>query len=92
MENSVFKGLNTQQKAAVSYINGSSVILAGAGSGKTRVLIHKVMHLITDEKINPEQILMITFTNKAAEEMKKRIKGLPNVFEKILLLSNIVFL
>ena len=73
MNDGVFKGLNKQQIAAVSYINGPSVILAGAGSGKTRVLIHKVMNLIINHKIDPVSILMITFTNKAAGEMKKRI-------------------
>lgn len=73
MSDDIFKGLNTQQVAAVSHIDGPSIILAGAGSGKTRVLIHKVMNLITNHKVNPSTILMITFTNKAAGEMKKRI-------------------
>jgi DNA helicase-2/ATP-dependent DNA helicase PcrA len=65
--------LNTQQKEAVLHNKGSSIILAGAGSGKTRVLIAKVMHLIKKHQVNPKSILMITFTNKAAGEMKARI-------------------
>lgn len=69
----IFDNLNDSQKQAVSYIKGPSIILAGAGSGKTRVLISKVVNLIENHNINPKRILMITFTNKAAEEMKKRI-------------------
>ncbi|MGB9882940.1 MAG: ATP-dependent helicase [Microgenomates group bacterium] len=68
-----FVSLNPQQKEAVLNIQGPSIILAGAGSGKTRVLIAKVLNLIENHKINPKNILMITFTNKAADEMKKRI-------------------
>ena len=72
----ICKGLNNDQKKAVLYVSGPSIILAGAGSGKTRVLIHKVMYLIEEKKVNPSSILMITFTNKAASEMKKRyLKG-----------------
>lgn len=66
--------LNKQQREAVEHTDGPSIILAGAGSGKTRVLIYKVINLINNHKINPKQILMITFTNKAAAEMKERIK------------------
>ena len=73
MEDDIFKGLNTQQTAAVSYVDGPSIILAGAGSGKTRVLIHKAMYLIKHKCVDPGSILMITFTNKAAGEIKKRI-------------------
>lgn len=69
----VFKNLNKQQKEAVSYIKGPSIVLAGAGSGKTRVLIHKVLNLIKNHDVAPFQIVMITFTNKAAREMKERI-------------------
>lgn len=75
MNDGVFKGLNKQQVAAVSCINRPSIILAGAGSGKTRVLIHKVMNLIINHKVDPTSIMMITFTNKAAGEMKKRINA-----------------
>jgi len=69
----IFTHLNPQQKEAVLYYKGSSIILAGAGSGKTRVLIAKVINLIQNLYINPKSILMITFTNKAAGEMKERI-------------------
>jgi len=65
--------LNPQQRQAVDLVKGPSVILAGAGSGKTRVLIYKVLNLIENHQVDPYSILMITFTNKAAEEMKKRI-------------------
>jgi len=65
--------LNSRQKEAVEKFNGPSVILAGAGSGKTRTLIAKVRYLIENKGIDPKKILMITFTNKAAEEMKERI-------------------
>ncbi len=74
MKDSVFNGLNNQQKTAVEQIFGPSIILAGAGSGKTRVLIHKVMNLIKNQQILPSSIVMITFTNKAATEMKERIQ------------------
>lgn len=67
------KHLNSQQKKAVIYTDGPSVILAGAGSGKTRILIFKVLHLIRNLKVDPQSILMITFTNKAAGEMKERM-------------------
>lgn len=66
--------LNKEQKKAAFYINGSSLILAGAGSGKTRVLVAKVIYLIKEKKVSPSSIVMITFTNKAASEMKERIK------------------
>lgn len=65
--------LNSQQNEAVVHTDGPSVILAGAGSGKTRVLIHKVLYLITEKKVHPLSIVMITFTNKAAGEMKERV-------------------
>ncbi len=74
MSNNIFKNLNSQQKTAVEYTDGPSIIIAGAGSGKTRVLISKVLHLIQDCHIDPYSIVMITFTNKAASEMKERIK------------------
>jgi len=71
--NYFFNSLNESQKKAAFFIDGSSLILAGAGSGKTRVLIAKVIYLIKEKKISPSSIMMITFTNKAAFEMKKRI-------------------
>ena len=58
--------LNKQQQEAVFHVNGPAIILAGAGSGKTRVLIHKVLHLIQKHDVYPRSILMITFTNNSA--------------------------
>ncbi len=65
--------LNNKQKQAVEAAIGPSVVLAGAGSGKTRVLVSKVVNLIINHSVDPKNILMITFTNKAASEMKSRI-------------------
>ncbi|MFA4924880.1 MAG: UvrD-helicase domain-containing protein, partial [Ignavibacteriaceae bacterium] len=69
------KSLNSEQKKAVEYDGGASLIVAGAGSGKTRVLTYKIAYLI-DKGYEPESILALTFTNKAANEMKERIKEL----------------
>ena len=69
-------GLNLQQKAAVLHAAGPLSIIAGAGSGKTRTLTHKLAYLIEDVKIDPYRILAVTFTNKAAKEMVERVKDL----------------
>ena len=68
-----FKSLNSTQRSAVEEVNGPVLIFAGAGSGKTRVLTHKMYHLIKEEYYKPENILSVTFTNKAAREMKNRV-------------------
>ena len=70
--------LNFQQRQAVENINGSSLILAGAGSGKTRVLTFRLLHLLIQQLATPGQILAVTFTNKAANEMKNRVSEMLN--------------
>ncbi len=70
--------LNKEQLEAVKHVNGPAIILAGAGSGKTRVLVNKVLYLINEKGVNPANILMVTFSNKAAGEMRDRIKLLQN--------------
>ncbi len=74
MKKDILNDLNGEQKRAVRETDGPMIILAGAGSGKTRVLIYKVIYLIKILNIDPVNILMVTFTNKAANEMKERIK------------------
>lgn len=76
INNNLLKNLNDQQLEAILYNEGSSIIVAGAGVGKTRVLTHKIAYLITALKIPSEKILALTFTNKAAKEMKNRVQEL----------------
>lgn len=75
MTTDFLKDLNSDQIKVVKETNGPMIILAGAGSGKTRVLIYKVLYLITHKGVAPDDILMVTFTNKAANEMKERISS-----------------
>ena len=70
------ENLNKEQKKAVLYNEGPLLILAGAGSGKTKVLTTKIAYLIKEKNISPYEILAITFTNKAAKEMKERVENL----------------
>ncbi len=79
MNGKVFSDLNNEQAEAVKFVDKPLIILAGAGSGKTRVITNKIAYLIQDLGYSPLNILGVTFTNKAANEMKKRVTGITGV-------------
>ena len=72
----ILDGLNDPQREAVMAPLGNSLVIAGAGSGKTRVLVHRIAWLVQAENISPYGIMAVTFTNKAAAEMRSRVEAL----------------
>src|SRR3990167_8804652 len=87
MARDVFASLNPAKLKDVSHGEGPLLILAGAGSGKTRVLTHRIAYLIQQYKVSPHEILAMTFTNKAAREMRSRVERLLGIPGHILWVS-----
>jgi DNA helicase-2/ATP-dependent DNA helicase PcrA len=75
----ILAGLNPEQREAVLHFDSPLLIVAGAGSGKTRVITHKIAHLVLEQGLAPSQVLAVTFTNKAASEMKVRIEAITGI-------------
>ncbi|MDD8013049.1 MAG: UvrD-helicase domain-containing protein, partial [Acidobacteriota bacterium] len=75
----ILAGLNPEQREAVLHLDSPLLIVAGAGSGKTRVITHKIAHLVLEKGLSPHQVLAVTFTNKAAGEMRVRVEALTGI-------------
>ena len=84
---SILNGLNSEQRKAAEKIDGPLLILAGAGSGKTRTVTYRIAYMVLEKEISPYKILAVTFTNKAAKEMKIRVESLIGIEAKKVMIS-----